>query len=69
MEEDFRLIVVLVLGVAACGGLLVVLLQQPVLLGYLIGGMIIGPAGLGLIKEVIQVETLAQLTDILRHSR
>ena len=62
MQEDFRLIVdlVLVLGVAACGGLLAALLRQPVLLGYLIGGIVIGPAGLGLIKEVIQVETLAQ---------
>ncbi len=62
MQEDFRLIVdlVLVLGVAACGGLLAALLRQPVLLGYLIGGMIVGPAGLGLIKELIQVETLAQ---------
>ncbi|MBD2492268.1 cation:proton antiporter [Aulosira sp. FACHB-615] len=62
MQEDFRLIVdlVLVLGVAACGGLLASLLRQPVLLGYLIGGMVVGPAGLGLIKEVIQVETLAQ---------
>ncbi|MEA5502836.1 cation:proton antiporter [Halotia wernerae UHCC 0503] len=62
MQEDFRLIVdlVVVLAVAACGGLLASLLRQPVLLGYLIGGMIVGPAGLGLIKEVIQVETLAQ---------
>jgi monovalent cation:H+ antiporter-2, CPA2 family len=62
VQEDFRLIVdlVSVLAVAACGGLLASVLQQPVLLGYLIGGMIIGPAGLGLIKEVIQVETLAQ---------
>ncbi|WP_413199109.1 cation:proton antiporter [Nostoc piscinale] len=62
MQEDFRLIVdlVLVLGVAACGGLLASLLRQPVLLGYLIGGMVVGPAGLGLIKEIIQVETLAQ---------
>jgi len=62
VQEDFRLIVdlVLVLGVAACGGLLAALLRQPVLLGYLIGGIVIGPAGLGLIKEVIQVETLAQ---------
>ncbi|MEH1832876.1 MAG: cation:proton antiporter [Nostoc sp.] len=62
MQEDFRLIVdlVLVLGVAACGGLLAALLRLPVLLGYLIGGMIVGPAGLGLIKELIQVETLAQ---------
>ncbi|MEJ1931310.1 cation:proton antiporter [Nostoc sp. NIES-2111] len=62
MQEDFRLIVdlVLVFAVAAGGGLLAALLKQPVLLGYLIGGMIVGPAGLGLIKEVIQVETLAQ---------
>lgn len=62
MQEDFRLIVdlVSVLAVAACGGLLAALVRQPVLLGYLIGGMIVGPAGLGLIKEVIQVETLAQ---------
>nr|WP_228014597.1 cation:proton antiporter [Fortiea sp. LEGE XX443] len=48
------------MAVAACGGLLASLLKQPVLLGYLIGGMVVGPAGLGLIKEVIQVETLAQ---------
>ncbi|MDB9318351.1 cation:proton antiporter [Nodularia spumigena] len=62
MQEDFRLIVdlVTVLAVAACGGLLASLLRQPVLIGYLIGGMIVGPAGLGVIKEVIQVETLAQ---------
>ncbi|MBD2776077.1 cation:proton antiporter [Iningainema tapete] len=62
MQEDFRLIVdlVSVLAVAACGGLVAALLRQPVLLGYLIGGIIIGPAGLGLIKELIQVETLAQ---------
>ncbi|NET00517.1 MAG: sodium:calcium exchanger [Sphaerospermopsis sp. SIO1G1] len=62
MQEDFRLIVdlVSVFAVAAGGGLLAALLKQPVLLGYLIGGMIVGPAGLGLIKEVVQVETLAQ---------
>ena len=62
MQEDFRLIVdlVLVLAVAAGGGLLAALCRQPVLLGYLLGGMVIGPAGLGLIKELIQVETLAQ---------
>lgn len=62
MQEDFRLIVdlVTVLGIAAVGGLLAALLRQPALLGYLLGGMIVGPAGLGLIKEVIQVETLAQ---------
>ncbi|MBF2063448.1 MAG: cation:proton antiporter [Calothrix sp. C42_A2020_038] len=62
MQEDFRLIIdlVSVLTVAACGGLFAALLRQPVLLGYLIGGMVVGPTGLGLIKELIQVETLAQ---------
>ncbi|OLP18850.1 sodium:calcium exchanger [Leptolyngbya sp. 'hensonii'] len=63
MQEDFRLIVdlVMVLAAAAAGGLLASWLRQPVLLGYLVGGMVVGPAGLGLIKELIQVETLAQL--------
>ncbi len=62
MQEDFRLIIdlVTVLSVAAAGGLLAAMLRQPVLLGYLIGGVIVGPFGLGLIKEVVQVETLAQ---------
>jgi monovalent cation:H+ antiporter-2, CPA2 family len=62
VQEDFRLIIdlVTVLGVAAVGGLLASLLRQPVLLGYLLAGMIVGPAGLGVIKEVVQVETLAQ---------
>jgi CPA2 family monovalent cation:H+ antiporter-2 len=62
VQEDFRLILdlVTVLGVAAAGGLLAALFRQPVLLGYLIGGVIVGPSGLGLIKEIVQVETLAQ---------
>ncbi|WAL61771.1 cation:proton antiporter [Thermocoleostomius sinensis] len=62
MQEDFRLIVdiVVVLAAAAGGGFLAALLRQPVLLGYLLGGAIVGPAGLGLVKELIQVETLAQ---------
>jgi monovalent cation:H+ antiporter-2, CPA2 family len=62
VQEDFRLILdlVTVLGVAAAGGLFAALCRQPVLLGYLLGGVIVGPSGLGLIKEVIQVETLAQ---------
>ncbi|MFZ1027103.1 MAG: cation:proton antiporter [Limnoraphis robusta] len=62
MPEDFRLIVdlVLVLAAATAGGLLASLLKQPALLGYLIGGIVVGPSGLGLIKELVQVETLAQ---------
>jgi monovalent cation:H+ antiporter-2, CPA2 family len=62
VQEDFRLIIdlVLVLAAAAGGGLLAALLKQPVLLGYLLAGIVVGPTGLGLIKEIVQVETLAQ---------
>ncbi|MBD1924052.1 cation:proton antiporter [Microcoleus sp. FACHB-831] len=62
MQEDFRLIVdlVTVLAAAATGGVLAALCRQPALLGYIVGGMIVGPAGLGLIKELVQIETLAQ---------
>jgi monovalent cation:H+ antiporter-2, CPA2 family len=62
VQEDFRLIVdlVLVLSVACVGGLLAASLRLPIILGYLVGGIIVGPTGLGLIKELIQVETLAQ---------
>lgn len=62
VQEDFRLIIdlVTVLAAAAGGGLLAALLGLPILLGYLLAGMMVGPTGLGLIKELIQVETLAQ---------
>jgi CPA2 family monovalent cation:H+ antiporter-2 len=60
---DLRLIIdlVTVLMAAALGGLLSARLKLPVLLGYILGGMVVGPKGLGLIKEIVQVETLAQL--------
>jgi monovalent cation:H+ antiporter-2, CPA2 family len=60
--EDFRLIVdlVSVLAAAAAGGVIAGLAGQPALLGYILGGAIVGPTGLGLIKELVQVETLAQ---------
>jgi monovalent cation:H+ antiporter-2, CPA2 family len=60
--EDFRLIIDLVsiLAAAAVGGVAAGLAGLPPLLGYLVGGIIVGPTGLGLIKELIQVETLAQ---------
>jgi monovalent cation:H+ antiporter-2, CPA2 family len=63
VQEDFRLIVdlVTVLVAAVAGGMLAALGRQPILLGYLVAGMAVGPAGLGLIKELIQVETLAQI--------
>jgi CPA2 family monovalent cation:H+ antiporter-2 len=60
---DLRLIIdlVTVLTAATLGGLLSARLKLPVILGYILGGMVVGPTGLGLIREIIQVETLAQL--------
>ncbi|WP_268836617.1 cation:proton antiporter [Synechococcus sp. Nb3U1] len=62
VQEDFRLIldIVTVLAAASAGGFLASVLRQPVLLGYLLAGILVGPAGLGWIKEIVQVETLAQ---------
>lgn len=50
-----------IFAAAAIGGLLASLLSQPIILGYLLAGIIVGPAGLGLIKEYEQVETVAEL--------
>jgi monovalent cation:H+ antiporter-2, CPA2 family len=63
VQEDFRLIadLVTVLVAAVTGGLLASWLRQPILLGYLVAGMVVGPAGLGWVKELVQVETLAQI--------
>ena len=59
---DSRLILDLgiVIISAAIGGLLASLMQQPPLLGYLLAGSAIGPGGLRLIGQFVQVETLAE---------
>jgi len=61
VQEDFRLIVdlVLVLAVAAWCGLLAAM-PSTRFTGLPAQWSSCGPAGLGLIKELIQVETLAQ---------
>jgi monovalent cation:H+ antiporter-2, CPA2 family len=50
-----------IFAAAAIGGLLASLLSQPIILGYLLAGVIVGPSGLGLIKEYEQVEIVAEL--------
>lgn len=42
-------------------GMLLEALKQPVINGYLIAGSIVGPGGLQLIKELVQIESLAQV--------
>lgn len=50
-----------IFSAAAIGGILASILRQPVILGYLIAGIVIGPFGLKLIQEYEQVEVVAEL--------
>ncbi|CAA0835555.1 K(+) efflux antiporter 5, partial [Striga hermonthica] len=62
LQVDFRLIsdLVVVVVSAATGGIIFSCLGQPVIVGYLLAGSIIGPGGLNFISEMVQVETVAQ---------
>ncbi|KAL0382310.1 UNVERIFIED_CONTAM: K(+) efflux antiporter 5 [Sesamum calycinum] len=62
LQVDFRLIsdLVVVIVSAAIGGIIFSCLGQPVIVGYLLAGSIIGPGGLKFISEMVQVETVAQ---------
>ncbi|PPD58067.1 cation:proton antiporter [Dehalogenimonas etheniformans] len=59
----FELIIVLVAAVA--GGILAHRLKLPVLLGYLIAGILVSPHGLGLVQDTDAIENLASLGVIL----
>lgn len=54
-----ELVTALLLAFAA--GALVVFLRQPVIIGYLLAGLAIGPFALGLVKHVEQVQLLAEI--------
>ncbi|KAJ6417773.1 hypothetical protein OIU84_001202 [Salix udensis] len=62
LQVDLRLISDLVVAIvsAAIGGIIFSCLGQPVIVGYLLAGSIIGPGGLNFISEMVQVETFAQ---------
>ncbi|XP_054787317.1 K(+) efflux antiporter 5 isoform X1 [Prosopis cineraria] len=62
LQLDLRLIsdLVVVIVSAAIGGILFSCLGQPVIVGYLLAGSLIGPGGLNFISEMVQVETVAQ---------
>lgn len=63
MASQLGLIVdmVAVLGAASVGGYLANRLKQPVLLGYLLSGIVVGPAGLGLVKGEGSIQSLAEI--------
>jgi len=62
MHADPKLLldVVVLLGAAAAGGTIAAAANMPHIIGYLLGGAFVGPSGWGLVKAVVQVETLAQ---------
>ncbi|XP_074328535.1 K(+) efflux antiporter 6-like [Apium graveolens] len=62
LQLDSRLIsdLVVVIVSATCGGIAFACAGQPVMTGYLLAGSLVGPGGLGVVSEMVQVETVAQ---------
>jgi CPA2 family monovalent cation:H+ antiporter-2 len=59
--QNFILDLTSVLGSAAVGGYIANRLRQPVLIGYLVSGLIIGPFGLKFLSEVDRIKPLAEI--------
>ena len=62
---DIGLDLLIVLVTAIAGGMLARCLRLPVILGYLVGGIIVGPFGLGLVNDSQTIETLANIGVVL----
>jgi CPA2 family monovalent cation:H+ antiporter-2 len=60
-DSGFILDLTIVLGASAVGGYLTSRMRQPVLLGYLVSGLVIGPLGLQLIDDTEAIQGLAEL--------
>ncbi|HEY9900471.1 MAG TPA: cation:proton antiporter [Pantanalinema sp.] len=65
--DAYRLLMDLavVLAAALCLGFVFYRLKQPVIIGYLIGGLVIGPYGLKFVSDLHTIETFAELGVIL----
>ncbi|KAJ3682075.1 hypothetical protein LUZ60_014648 [Juncus effusus] len=62
LQVDLRLIsdLVVIIVSATIGGIFFSCLGQPVIVGYLLAGSLVGPGGFNFISEMVQVETVAQ---------
>ena len=60
MHEVFREFAVLLM-IAAAGGAISMWLRQPVLIAYIVVGIVVGPAVLGIVKAHDQIDLLAQV--------
>ena len=65
MENLDLIILVIVLVAAFIGGVIARRLGLPVILGYLIGGIAVGPYGFGLVHDVEQISTVAEIGVVL----
>jgi len=63
LEIGLDLLIVLVTAIA--GGMLAILLRLPIILGYLVGGIAIGPFGFGLVHDTATIDSLAEIGVIL----
>ncbi len=55
----------LIMGAALVGGLVAYRLRLPVLIGYLMAGILIGPYSFGLVKNVDMIQTMATIGVVL----
>ena len=55
----------IIMGAALVGGLIAYRFRVPVLLGYLVAGVLIGPFSFGLVKNVDLIETMASIGVVL----
>jgi len=66
LESSFDLTTLALVVVAALGcGLLLIRLRQPVVVGYIVAGIILGPSVLGLVDDREQVSLIAELGVLL----
>ena len=65
VEGGLFLDIVIIFGAAFLGGLLARIMRLPILLGYLIAGIVIGPHALQFIGNLDEVQTLAEFGVIL----
>jgi len=59
VQSDLIINITILLGAALVGGMIAHRLRQPVILGYLIVGVVVGPHALGLVDDVVLVEAAA----------
>ncbi len=65
MESEFLKSLVIIFGVSALVVFLLYRLKIPSIVGFLVAGAIIGPYGIGIVKDTHSVETLAEVGVVL----